>query len=151
MAGSMQPHIPGELQDIPGELQARCPTDGGRLIVRNKKEYVKIEYAESGKGSWTTGGVGCCDKCGRTFRLVTNRLPVEFATVPCPSCGKIVKYHITIDSVQLKEGEFRFKATVTCPHCQKVAVFDKIIKGLRRIKGIKVGPLGVELATGDAD
>lgn len=31
------------------------------------------------------------------------------------------------------------------------SIFERIIRGLRRIKGIKVGPLGVELETGKPD
>lgn len=129
---------------------AWCPHCRVRIVEREQaEEFVEIEDIQTGEGSWTIVGVGTCERCGRSFRLVKNRLPIEIATVPCPGCRQVVKYRVTMGSVRVREGEFRFKVTVGCPQCHKVFIFNEIIEVLQQTTGIKVGPLGVELQDGD--
>ena len=137
MASSMEPYI----AYTPGS----CPNCGLRI----EQEYVEIKYVEKGIGSWAVGGLGMCAGCGTVVKMITKYLPVEFPTLPCPTCSQIVEYSFAIESVHLEEGAFAFNATATCPQCNKSSTLSKIIRGLQRIKGIKVGPLGVELDTRD--
>ena len=138
MADSIEPYI--------AHMHAMCPMCGWRT----EQGHIEIKYVEKGQRSWAVGGVGFCEWCGASVRVVTQYLPIEFPTLPCPSCSQVVNYNFTIESVQMEEGTFLFKATATCPQCNKITILNKIIKSLRRIKGIKVGPLGVDLATDDS-
>jgi hypothetical protein len=105
---------------------------------------------EKGYG-WEAHGVGRrrlrlqCPSCGRICTEITARLPVELSDLPCPQCEKKANYAYKIRCVQVEEDEFEFVASITCRACSKTSRFTKLSRGLRRITGVKLGPLGIDI------
>lgn len=138
MTNSMEPQL---------SFTRTCP-GCGRIT---SGEIVEIKDVEKEVEGWAVSGAAFCEDCGQAFYQVFDHLRIEFPAIPCPACEQIVEYSFKIERVRMEEEGFLFRATATCPQCHKVSIFGKIIKGLRRITGIKVGPVGIELKSVNSD
>jgi hypothetical protein len=123
---------------------AACPN--GHEDVVGDLEVQQIEADP--KGGWTATGVGrkgYCPTCGKICELITMRLPVELENLPCPRCHASGNYRFALTCVRTERRNFEFTASVTCAKCSTRSVFNKLASSLRRIRGIKVGPFGLDL------
>lgn len=102
------------------------------------------------RGRWTATGAGrkCpCPNCGMLCELITVRLPVELSDLPCPHCHQSGNYKFALACVGTKDGNFHFTASVTCAKCSTKSVFQRLVASLHRIRGVKLGPVGLDFDT----
>jgi len=118
--------------------------------------YFEIHQLEAdARGRWAAQGTGriagYCPNCGMLCQLIIARLPVELDSLPCPRCAAQGNYRFTLTCVRTRAGEFEFAADVRCSKCSAQSAFRKVTASLRRIRGITVGPIGLELDTASED
>lgn len=126
-----------------------CARDGynGRpriLIRRVAVSQIRAGWTVSGAGS-THVGEDWCPQCGAVCQVITTRLPVELAGVPCPTCKTTAELEYDLNCVETDGGAFTFTATVRCPKCAPRTFARRIVQGIRRIKHLKLGPTGIEV------
>jgi hypothetical protein len=101
------------------------------------------------KGDWTAEGVGrrChCLRCGALCSSIIRTLPIELDKLPCPRCKGLGNYDFSLSCVITEGNLFEFSSTLTCRDCSSRSMFRKLAASFRRIRGIRIGPIGLELS-----
>ena len=134
--------------DIPGSffLCHSCQKPESRHI----RDFKITELLSESDVVWTAKGIGAkgrCPSCGAVLYSVRARLPIEFSNIPCPQCQSIEGYKFTVKCVRQSGDSFEFVASVTCQKCSAKSVFRRLTEGIRRIRGITLGPFGLNFDT----
>jgi hypothetical protein len=134
-------------------FQGRCHY---HAFLAAQEGKVKIRHVDVEAGRWTARGAGVCGfasrdgtPCRIVCTIITEHLPLEFQSLPCPDCNRVVKYRYKLECVQMNEEEFVFTASISCPRCKRRSVFRKIVQSLHYVKRVRIGPTGLELETRD--
>lgn len=123
-----------------------CPCHGP--VVEPSVQIVRVDAQPAG---WVSFGrvpestARQCPRCGMVAQVINDAVPVELAEYACPHCGTGQHLVYKVLRVQREAKGYVFIAEAVCKNCTRVSLLNRMLRGLGKIRKIKVGPTGVEI------
>ena len=134
----------------------RCSSPACRSQDVELSDGVEISALKAERDGWSVHGIveagysveGHCRTCGRIFQVVKRQIPVQFPELACNECDRRAFLQYRVQELKRIAGGFEFTVEIRCSGCRGRKQVTKLLTGLLRAIGIRVGLDGIAVSKG---